>query len=249
MTDQPQPETFTAERLRSWVNEYAPGDLCPECASVSDAEGYDTLCPRELARDYLADSERQAVDQAQEIAVLRERLNAQTSDGADWRNGWVEIQRENQALRAQVEMLTSKLTGEEVAIENLRAAVVRDEQQRSVLVEQVETLTRDINRYAYERDVARKERETAEAERDQARQEVARLREIAAGLAITGVTAGANPQKDGSMSPPLWHMQCAFCHTRWSKTTWKYQDAAVHPASGKCLLAAAPVESVTGEWS
>lgn len=66
------------------------------------------------------------------------------------------------------------------------------------------------------------------------------------GLAIDAVTAGANPQRDGSMSPPLWHMTCRLCDARWSKQTWKRAEAeALHPPhasqfSKPCLLTPTP---------
>ena len=53
---------------------------------------------------------------------------------------------------------------------------------------------------------------------------------------IEAVTAGASPQKDGGMLPPLWHVNCRWCGKRWSITQWKHPqiDYAGHPANG-CL--------------
>lgn len=58
---------------------------------------------------------------------------------------------------------------------------------------------------------------------------VERLIAALANLAISGVTAGANPQRDGSMSPPLWHMTCALCGARWARQQWK--QPIEHPPS------------------
>ena len=55
---------------------------------------------------------------------------------------------------------------------------------------------------------------------------------------VGAVTAGANPQKDGTMSPPLYHVACTLCGARWSKTTWKREEAErAHPAHDDCLNA------------
>lgn len=74
-----------------------------------------------------------------------------------------------------------------------------------------------------------------------AQQEIADLREALTGLAIDGVTAGANPQKDGTMTPPLWHLHCRLCDARWSKQQWKepreHPVAPDSPFKTPCILA------------
>lgn len=58
------------------------------------------------------------------------------------------------------------------------------------------------------------------------------------------VTAGANPQKDGTMSPPMWHGTCGWCGAKATVTKWKYPD---HPLSDTCLWALAQSLAPAGE--
>lgn len=74
-------------------------------------------------------------------------------------------------------------------------------------------------------------------ERDALRAALANIRPFM----IEGVTAGANPRKEGGMSPPLWHMKCRACDTRWSVSVWK-EPIDSHPES-PCWFAQALTES------
>lgn len=75
---------------------------------------------------------------------------------------------------------------------------------------------------------------TSGQETDVLRADNAALRAALEGLAIDGVTAGANPLPGGGMSPPLWHMHCKLCGERWGGQQWK--QPRQHPP-GKCILA------------
>jgi hypothetical protein len=88
------------------------------------------------------------------------------------------------------------------------------------------------------------------AAKEAAEQRAARLEAALENLAIEGVTAGANPQRDGTMSPPLWHMSCRLCGARWSKQQKK--QPREHPAHTsqftlECPLAARASLAPTGD--
>ena len=91
--------------------------------------------------------------------------------------------------------------------------------------------------------------------REAAEAQVTRLTEALREQAIDSVTAGANPQKDGTFSPPLWHSTCRLCGARWSKQGKRDESTAHPPHDGSifrspCLLApATPPATETQEKS
>ena len=95
----------------------------------------------------------------------------------------------------------------------------------------------EVNGVMYRELVATRERATkAEARAIAAETErarlLARVRELPSPWDC--VTAGANPQRDGTMSPPMWHCHCCWCDAKATVTQWKHPVSEGHPANG-CL--------------
>ncbi|HVJ72085.1 MAG TPA: hypothetical protein VM531_11370 [Sphingomicrobium sp.] len=108
-------------------------------------------------------------------------------------------------------------------------------EQKALIVKAMQTGEQALNGHLVEK--------LAEAER--------RLREIRLACEKAGyspwnlVTAGANPQKDGSMSPPLWHGECKWCHVKApTKPQWNYPS---HPQNDCVWLALLDAGAGQGE--
>lgn len=60
------------------------------------------------------------------------------------------------------------------------------------------------------------------------------------------VTAGAHPQRDGTMSPPMWHCHCKWCDVKATVTQWKHPKTEGHPEND-CLWIIAHAAGQTAE--